>query len=60
MSGHMRDHNNFGRYLRKVPTVFFPKRTDLNDLVSLIFTNLLILLTEKHSDAIKLTCNAYG
>ena len=29
-------------------------RTDLNDLVSLIFTSLLMLLTGKHSDAIKL------
>ena len=29
-------------------------RTDLNDLVSLIFTSLLMLSTGKHSDAIKL------
>ena len=29
-------------------------RTDLNDLVSFIFTSLLMLLTGKHSDTIKL------
>ena len=51
---YLRRQSKFTKSERLFSVLTSYSRTDLNDLVSLIFTSLLMLLAGKHSDAIKL------